>query len=204
VVIDTATLGTLPERELRAGFAEVVKYGLIRDPGFFGWLEEHMDALLGRDPGTLEEAIRRSCRNKAEVVAADERERDQRALLNLGHTFAHAIEAGTGYGPWLHGEAVSAGMVMAAEVSWRLGRLSERDRDRTRAILARAGLPVTAPEGLPVPCYLELMAVDKKVTGGRVRFVLLDAIGQARVTAEVPEEVLRAVIEACGAPPEAD
>ena len=197
VLVDTATLGTLPERELRAGLAEVIKYGLIRDPGFFGWLEHHLQALLDREPDPLAEAIRRSCRNKAEVVADDERENGQRALLNLGHTFAHAIEAGTGYSPWLHGEAVAVGLVMAAEASWRLGRLSEADRDRTRALVEQAGLPTWGPSDLPVDRYLALMAVDKKVAEGRVRFVLLDAVGEALVTDDVPEEVLRDAIAAC-------
>ncbi|KPV41380.1 3-dehydroquinate synthase [Thiohalorhabdus denitrificans] len=197
VVADMDTLATLPDRELRAGFAEVVKYGLIRDPAFFAYLEEQAPAILGRDPGALTEAVYRSCRNKAEVVAADEREAGQRALLNLGHTFAHAIETGTGYTDWLHGEAVAAGMVMAAETSRRLGFLSENAVTRTRALLERSGLPVAGPAGLSTDRYLEIMGVDKKAAGGRVRYVLLEDIGRAFVTAEVPEATVREAIEAC-------
>ncbi|MEK7260685.1 MAG: 3-dehydroquinate synthase, partial [Pseudomonadota bacterium] len=142
VIIDTDTLTTLPDRELSAGLAEVIKYGLIRDPAFFVWLEQHLDRLLKRDPDALAEAIERSCRNKAEVVAADEREAGVRATLNLGHTFGHAIETGMGYGAWLHGEAVAAGMAMAADLSHRLGWLKETDLARIRALLERARLPV--------------------------------------------------------------
>ena len=197
VVADTDTLDTLPDRELRAGFAEVVKYGLIRDPAFFADLEQQADAILGRDAAALTDAIFRSCRNKAEVVAADEREAGQRALLNLGHTFAHAIETGTGYSQWLHGEAVAAGMVMAAEASHRIGLLPGEGLTRIRTLLDRAGLPVAGPADLPPERYLTLMGVDKKAEGGRVRYVLLEDIGRAFVTAEVPEEVIRAAIEAC-------
>jgi 3-dehydroquinate synthase len=197
VVADTDTLDTLPDRELRAGFAEVVKYGLIRDAAFFDELEQQGGAILGRDPAALAEAVYRSCRNKAEVVAADEHEAGQRALLNLGHTFAHAIETGTGYSAWLHGEAVSAGMVMAAEASHRVGLLPGEALTRIRTLLDRAGLPVAGPADLPVDRYLELMGVDKKAEGGRVRYVLLEDIGRAFVTAEVPEEVIRAAIAAC-------
>jgi len=197
VVADTDTLDTLPDRELRAGFAEVVKYGVIRDAAFFEELEQQAGAILGRDPTALAEAVYRSCRNKAEVVAADEREAGQRALLNLGHTFAHAIETGTGYSAWLHGEAVSAGMVMAAEASHRIGLLPGEALTRIRTLLDRAGLPVAGPADLPVERYLELMGVDKKAEGGRVRYVLLEDIGRAFVSAEVPEEVIRAAIAAC-------
>jgi 3-dehydroquinate synthase len=197
VVADTDTLDTLPDRELRAGFAEVVKYGLIRDAAFFDELEQQAGAILGRDPAALAEAVYRSCRNKAEVVAADEREAGQRALLNLGHTFAHAIETGTGYSAWLHGEAVSAGMVMAAEASHRIGLLPGEALTRIRTLLDRAGLPVAGPADLPAERYLELMGVDKKAEGGRVRYVLLEDIGRAFVSAEVPEEVIRAAIAAC-------
>jgi 3-dehydroquinate synthase len=197
VVADTDTLATLPDRELRAGAAEVVKYGLIRDPEFFAYLERHAEALVGREPEVLAEGIYRSCRNKAEVVAADEREGGQRALLNLGHTFAHAIETGTGYTEWLHGEAVAVGMVMAAEASWRLGLLPGEDLTRVRTLLDRMGLPLTAPADLATERYLDLMGVDKKAEGGRVRYVLLEAVGAAFVTAEVPEDVITAAIDAC-------
>ncbi|MFP4560525.1 MAG: 3-dehydroquinate synthase [Thiohalorhabdus sp.] len=197
VVADTDTLNTLPDRELRAGFAEVVKYGLIRDPAFFAYLEEAAPAILEREPEALTEAVYRSCRNKAEVVAGDEREAGQRALLNLGHTFAHAIETGTGYTDWLHGEAVAAGMVMAAETSRRLGFLSGEAVDRTRALLERSGLPVTGPTGLATDRYLEIMGVDKKAAAGKVRYVLLEDIGRAFVTGEVPEATVREAIEAC-------
>lgn len=196
VLADTSVLATLPDRELRAGVAEVIKYGLIRDLPFLEWLEAHLDRLLARDGAVLAEAIERSCRNKAEVVAADETEQGERALLNLGHTFGHAIETGLGYGEWLHGEAVAAGAVMAAELSRRLGWLSEADVTRVRDIHARAGLPV---RGAPLGAdrYLALMAHDKKVTNGTLRLVLLKAIGRAVVTAEAPVEAIRASIEAC-------
>lgn len=195
VIADTDTLRTLPERELAAGLAEVVKYGLIRDPDFFAWLEAHREALLARDADALAEAIERSCRNKAAVVAADEREAGQRALLNLGHTFGHAIEAGMGYGVWLHGEAVAAGMVLAAELSARLGWLGTADVSRTRALLAGFGLPVDPPSALSAERWLALMAVDKKVQAGRLRLVLLRGIGTAVVTADFDAAVLRALLE---------
>jgi 3-dehydroquinate synthase len=190
VLADTTTLGTLPDRELSAGLAEVIKYGLIRDLPFFEWLEANMGRLLARDPAALAYAIRRSCENKAEVVAADEREGGVRALLNLGHTFGHAIEAGMGYGNWLHGEAVAAGTMLAADLSRRLGWISEADLARTRRLFELAKLPVESPD-LGIEAYLEHMAVDKKVESGRLRFVLLQAIGQAVVTAEVPAQTLR-------------
>jgi len=197
VVADTETLDTLPDRELRAGFAEVIKYGLIRDPAFFADLEAQVTAVTERQAEALTEAIYRSCRNKAEVVAADEREAGQRALLNLGHTFAHAIETGTGYSQWLHGEAVAVGMVMAAEASHRIGLLPGEGLTRIRTLLDRAGLPVSGPADLPAERYLALMGVDKKAAAGQVRYVLLEDIGRAFVTAEVPEEIIRAAIAAC-------
>ena len=193
VLIDTATLKTLPDRELAAGLAEVIKYGLIRDPVFFEWLEVHMEGLLAREDALLAEAIERSCRHKAEVVAADERERGQRALLNLGHTFGHAIETGMGYGQWLHGEAVAAGMMQAARLSQQLGWLSAADTDRIRALLVRARLPVTPP-ALEIDVWLRLMAVDKKVQAGRMRLVLLRAIGQACLVDDCPPEALARVL----------
>jgi 3-dehydroquinate synthase len=195
VLADTSTLNTLPERELAAGLAEVIKYGLIRDPEFFSWLEENMDQLLARDEQALAYAIHRSCLNKAEVVAADEREAGQRALLNFGHTFGHAIEAGMGYGAWLHGEAVGTGMIMAADLSQRMGWLVPEGVRRARALITKARLPETAPN-LGREKYLDLMGLDKKVEGGKMRFVLLKAIGEALVT-EAPAAQLAATLAAC-------
>ncbi|MEK7206435.1 MAG: 3-dehydroquinate synthase, partial [Pseudomonadota bacterium] len=194
VIIDTSTLNTLPYRELSAGIAEVIKYGLIRDPGFFDWLEANLDRLLQRDPEALSEAIYRSCQNKAEVVAADERESGVRATLNLGHTFGHAIETGMGYGNWLHGEAIAAGMVMAADLSHRLGWLKESDVARITKLIARARLPVAAPAKLSVQQFLDLMAVDKKVLGGKLRLVLLKRLGEAVVTDDFPAAALSATL----------
>jgi 3-dehydroquinate synthase len=194
VIADTATLDTLPDRELSAGLAEVIKYGLIRDPGFFDWLETHMPGLRERQPALLAEAIERSCRNKAEVVAADELEAGQRALLNLGHTFGHAIETGMGYGAWLHGEAVGAGMVLAARLSERLGWLGAAAGQRIPELIRRAGLPV-APPPLGSDRFLELMAVDKKVLDGGLRLVLLHGIGTALVTDQFDHARLRATLD---------
>lgn len=196
VIADTTALNTLPDRELKAGLAEVIKYGLIRDLPFLDWIEANLERLLARDQDALAEAVERSCRNKAEVVVADETEQGERATLNLGHTFGHAIETGLGYGEWLHGEAVAAGAVMAADLSRRLGWLSDADVERVRAIHARAGLPV---KGAPLGAdrYLELMAHDKKVSDGTLRLVLLKQIGKAVITAEAPVESIRATIEAC-------
>jgi 3-dehydroquinate synthase len=184
VLADTDTLATLDERQLAAGMAEVIKYGLIREPGFFAWLETHMDALNARDTGALIEAIERSCACKAEVVAADEREGGLRAILNLGHTFGHAIETGMGYGSWLHGEAVGAGMYLAAELSRREGWLSAADVERIRVLLERAHLPVKAPPSMTEQQFLDLMAVDKKVLDGGLRLVLLKAIGEAVISGD--------------------
>lgn len=200
VIIDIDTLRSLPDRELRAGVAEVIKYGLIRDPEFFDWLEKNMQRVLDRDADALAHAIERSCRNKAQVVALDERESGERALLNLGHTFGHAIETGLGYGKWLHGEAVAAGMVMAADLSRRLGWLSEEDLARVEAVTAAAGLPVRMPAELDRGQLRELMAVDKKVAGGRLRFVLLKGIGNAVVTADVPSALLDRALTSRRAP----
>ena len=196
VLADISTLSTLPDRELKAGLAEVIKYGLIRDLPFLEWIEANLDRLLARDPEALAEAVERSCRNKAEVVAADETEQGERATLNLGHTFGHAIETGLGYGEWLHGEAVAAGAVMAAELSRRLGWLSDADVARVRRIHERAGLPVTGA-ALGADRYLELMAHDKKVSDGTLRLVLLKAIGRAVITSEASTADIRAAIEAC-------
>jgi 3-dehydroquinate synthase len=194
VIIDTDTLNTLPDRELSAGLAEVIKYGLIRDPGFFGWLEPNLEKLLARDPEALAHAIHVSCRNKAEVVAADERESGVRATLNLGHTFGHAIETGLGYGAWLHGEAIAAGMIMAADLSRRLGWLTATDTARIEKLIRRARLPVRAPGTLTPARFLELMAVDKKVLDGRLRLVLLKRLGEAVVTDEYPRTELEATL----------
>ena len=196
VVADIVTLNTLPDQELRAGIAEVIKYGLIRDLPFFEWLEQNMEKLLVRDAEALQYAITRSCQNKAEVVGVDERESGERALLNLGHTFGHAVEAGMGYGAWLHGEGVAAGTIMAADLSRRLGWISEQDVARIRHLFERAGLPVVGP-ALGTEKYLQLMGLDKKVVGGKMRFVLLKAIAHAVVSSEVPEELLRQTLGAC-------
>ncbi len=198
VLADIATLQTLPDKELRAGLAEVIKYGLIRDLPFFVWLEQNIEKLLARDTEALQYAITRSCHNKAEVVAADERESGERALLNLGHTFGHAVETGMGYGVWLHGEAVAAGTIMAADLSCRLGWLNPQKMTRIRNLFERTGLPVIAP-ALGAEKYLQLMGLDKKVVGGKMRFVLLKGIGQAVVSADVPQELLRQTLEACSA-----
>lgn len=197
VVIDTHTLTTLPDRELSAGMAEVIKYGLIRDPEFLTWLEANLSRLMHREPAALAYAIERSCRNKAEVVAADEKEAGDRALLNFGHTFGHAIEAGMGYGSWLHGEAVASGTVMAAELSQRLGWISVADVQRVRAMLTAARLPVHGPSTLSTDEFLSYMAVDKKVLDGKLRLVLLKRLGQAVMSSEFPLSAVRDVIDAC-------
>lgn len=196
VLADTTTLNTLPDRELKAGLAEVIKYGLIRDLPFFEWLEANLEKLLARDPEALAYAIERSCWNKAEVVARDETEQGERAHLNLGHTFGHAIEAGMGYGVWLHGEAVAAGTMMAAELSRRLGWLTEADIERIRAIHVRAGLPVQGAAMSPEE-YVGHMRHDKKVESGKLRLILLQAIGQALIYGDAPESEILAAIAAC-------
>jgi 3-dehydroquinate synthase len=195
VISDTDTLRTLPPRELRAGLAEVIKYGLIADESFLGWLEVHLDALLALDPAALVHAIRRSCEIKAEIVAEDEREHGRRALLNLGHTFGHAIETATGYGEWLHGEAVGAGMLMAADLSCRLGWLAATDVERVRALLARAGLPLASPP-IGAARAFELMGMDKKVLAGRIRLVLLRRLGDGVVEGDYPADALQATLAA--------
>jgi 3-dehydroquinate synthase len=194
VIADTDTLATLPPRELAAGLAEVIKYGFIRDPAFLEWLERNMTRLVKREPESLAYAIERSCAIKAEIVGLDEREDGVRALLNLGHTFGHAIEAGTGYGTWLHGEAVGAGMLLAAKLSQKLGFVSDSDVRRVEAILRSAGLPVQAPD-LGLERYLELMGHDKKVDAGRIRFVLLKRLGEAFVSADVPRAALAELLD---------
>ncbi|MDZ4297072.1 MAG: 3-dehydroquinate synthase [Moraxellaceae bacterium] len=196
VLIDTTVLSTLPAREFSAGMAEVIKYGLIQDAEFLAWLEVHMDGLMARDPALLAEAIRRSCENKAKVVAADELEQlDVRALLNLGHTFGHAIETGMGYGSWLHGEAVAVGMLMAADLSWRQGWLSQADVSRVKLLLQRAALPVQPPV-MSAENFLHHMAVDKKNVDGKLRLVLLRSLGQAVVFDSTDKQQLLATLNA--------
>lgn len=196
VIIDTDTLASLPAREFAAGLAEVVKYGLIADIPFYEWLEANWAGLLSRDPELLAEAILRSCENKARVVAEDEREGGRRAILNLGHTFGHAIETATGYGSWLHGEAVAAGMVIAARLSADLGWIEPQEVARLKNLLQQAGLPVAAPEEMSAEQFLTLMARDKKVLDGRLRLVLLSGIGEAVVTDEVSQEAVVAALRA--------
>ncbi len=196
VLADTDTLNTLPDNELSAGIAEVIKYGLIRDLPFLEWLEVNIEKLLARDMESLQYAIERSCQNKAEVVAADEREGGERALLNLGHTFGHAIESGMGYGNWLHGEGVAAGTIMAADLSHRLGWIDVQDVARIRELFVRARLPVVAPD-LGAEKYLEMMGLDKKVEGGKIRFVLLKQVGRAVLYGDAPVALLHQTLEAC-------
>ncbi|EPC4333334.1 3-dehydroquinate synthase [Enterobacter asburiae] len=197
VVVDLDCLKTLPKRELASGLAEVIKYGIILDGEFFSWLEENMDALLCLDEAKLAYCIRRCCELKAEVVAADERETGLRALLNLGHTFGHAIEAEMGYGNWLHGEAVAAGMVMAARTSERLGQFKPEETARIIALLERAGLPVTGPQEMSAQAYLPHMMRDKKVLAGEMRLVLPLAIGKSEVRGGVPHDVVLGAIADC-------
>jgi 3-dehydroquinate synthase len=191
VIADTATLNTLPERELSAGMAEVIKYGLIHDAAFFDWLEDNMDGLMQRDPQLMSEAIRVSCATKAEVVAIDEKESGIRAILNLGHTFGHAIESAMGYGNWLHGEAVAAGMVMAADLSQRHGWIKPAVKARTIQLLERARLPVKAPAEMTIQQYMDIMAIDKKVDRGVIKFVLLERLGKAIITSDYQPDLLQ-------------
>ncbi|MDO9010178.1 MAG: 3-dehydroquinate synthase, partial [Thiobacillus sp.] len=196
VLADTDTLKTLPAREVSAGLAEIIKYGLIWDVEFLGWLEANMDKLCALDAQAIAHAIHRSCEIKAQVVSQDEREGGIRAILNLGHTFGHAIETGMGYGNWLHGEAVGAGMVMAAEASRRMGWLSEADVARSRALIRAAGLPDVAPD-LGADTWLDYMGHDTKVEAGKLRCVLRSRVGEAVVTGDLPEATLRATLAAC-------
>lgn len=195
VIADMSTLDTLDDRELRAGLAEVIKYGFIIDAEFFTWLEDNLDALLARDSVATAYAVKRSCEIKARVVEEDEREHGKRALLNLGHTFGHAIEAGLGYGEWLHGEAVGAGITMALDTSCRLGLIDEATRERGVTLIARCGLPVAPPPSMTPELFLKYMARDKKVTSGTVRLILLDAIGQSHVSADFDQNALHATLE---------
>lgn len=196
VIADTDTLGTLDDRELSAGLAEVIKYGLIIDAEFLEWLEDNVDALRARDPHAIAHAVSASCTTKARIVEADEREQGQRALLNLGHTFGHAIEAALGYGSWLHGEAVAAGTVMALDLSRRLGLIDASLAARGSRLLERAGLPIAPPPQLDPETFLDFMQRDKKVSDGTLRLILVDGVGSARVTADFPHSALQATLEA--------
>ncbi|WP_151749302.1 3-dehydroquinate synthase [Acinetobacter seifertii] len=193
VLADMAQLNTLPERELSAGLAEVIKYALLGDVDFLVWLEENMDGLVARDANLLAEAVYRSCAHKARIVANDEKEQGERALLNLGHTFGHAIESYLGYGTWLHGEAVATGMVMAADLSQRLGWISTEDVARTKKIIQRANLPISCPQ-IPLDDFLGYMAHDKKVLNGQLRLVLLKQLGQAVITKDFDVELMKQAI----------
>jgi 3-dehydroquinate synthase len=194
VIADLDTVRTLHRREIAAGLAEVIKYGPIADDDFFGWIETHADALMALDTGALTQAVKRSCEIKARVVGADEREAGLRAILNFGHTFGHAIESGLGYGQWLHGEAVGCGMVMAADLSHRLGLINAAYLSRIRRIVERCGLPVRGP-ALGADRYLELMRVDKKAEAGEIRFVVIEAPGRAGMRA-APDALVREVLAA--------
>lgn len=196
VIADTNTLNTLPANELSAGIAEVVKYGLICDAEFYQWLNENMPALVAKEASALAFAIKRSCQNKAEVVAQDETESGIRAILNLGHTFGHAIESHQGYGRWLHGEAVAAGMIQAADLSWRLGYIQAQDVKNLKNLLEQAHLPTSGPQDMSVEDYLQRMKIDKKVLDGSIRLVLLKHIGEAIVTADFKQELLLETLSA--------
>ena len=193
VLADMSQLSTLPDRELSAGLAEVIKYALLGDESFLVWLEEHMDALVARDEKLLAEAVYRSCAHKARIVANDEKEQGERALLNLGHTFGHAIESYMGYGVWLHGEAVATGMVMAADLSQRMGWISQEDLERTKKIISRAQLPIVCPK-IPLDDFLAYMAHDKKVLNGQLRLVLLKQLGKAVITRDFDLELMKQAI----------
>ncbi|ENX47562.1 3-dehydroquinate synthase [Acinetobacter sp. NIPH 542] len=193
VLADMAQLNTLPDRELSAGLSEVIKYALLGDADFLVWLEQNMNGLIGRDADLLGEAVYRSCAHKARIVANDEKEQGERALLNLGHTFGHAIESYLGYGTWLHGEAVATGMVMAADLSQRLGWISSDDVERTKKIIQRANLPISCPK-IPLDEFLGYMAHDKKVLNGQLRLVLLKQLGQAVITKDFDVEFMKQAI----------
>ncbi len=194
VIADTNTLNTLADRELSSGIAEVIKYGLINDLSFFEWLEENIEGLLAREPATLAYAIERSCQDKADLVAQDEEERGVRALLNLGHTFGHAIETGMGYGNWLHGEGIAAGMVMAATLSQRMGWLDEAEITRITSLLQRAGLPITPPTEMTADQFMQLMEVDKKVQDGNIRLVLMQGLGTSVISDDYDRAALAATL----------
>jgi len=195
VIADTGTLKTLPERELRAGLAEVIKYGLINDKPFFDWIDQHLQQLLALDNSKLTEAVERCCANKAKIVAADERESGLRALLNLGHTFGHAIETAQGYGNWLHGEAIAAGMCLAARFSYDLRLITDTDRDRTIAAFEKAGLPVTPPADMSAEQCLTLMSNDKKVRDSNLTLVLMRGIGESFLSNNFDQQQLRRTLD---------
>lgn len=197
VLADVGTLDTLPDSEFAAGLAEVIKYGFIVDEAFFAWLEQNLDALLARDRQATIHAVRRSCEIKAAIVEEDEREHGRRALLNLGHTFGHAIEAAQGYGAWLHGDAVAAGTVMALDLAHRLGEIDDATVERGTRLLERAGLPVTPPADMTPATFLSYMQRDKKVADGQLRLILPGPIGSARITADFPPDALQATLERC-------
>lgn len=199
VMADISLLKTLPARELSAGLAEVIKYGLISDYEFFVWLEKNIDELMQGKVEALTYAVKRSCENKAFVVGKDERESGLRAILNLGHTFGHAIETAQGYGNWLHGEAVAAGMVMAADLSCRRGAISDAELQRIIQLLIRANLPIKAPANMADEEFLSLMGVDKKVMDGRLRLVLLESMGKAEITSDIDLQQLHETFAACRA-----
>jgi len=194
VIIDTETLNTLDDRQLSAGIAEVIKYGYINDMEFIHWLDENMDKLLKRDPEALAYAIHRSCEHKAKIVAADEKEAGQRALLNLGHTFGHAIETGMGYGKWLHGEAISAGMVMAAKLSQLQGWITEAEVNSIRALLAKANLPTDPPSEISAEKFKQLMSIDKKVQDGVLHLVLMKSLGESFICSDFDKQALQRVL----------
>jgi 3-dehydroquinate synthase len=196
VYIDTDTLQTLPERELSSGLSEVIKHGVLADGEYFSWIEQEMTDLRSLQPEKMAKAIRRSCEIKASIVAQDEKERDVRALLNLGHTFGHAIEHLMGYGAWLHGEAVGTGLVMAADLSSRLGRITGSDAKRIKDVVASAGLPTCPPQALGVNDFLESMQVDKKTTDDGLRFILINDIGEAELVTDIDEDKLRETLAA--------
>lgn len=196
VLADTDVLASLPPRELRAGLAEVIKYGLIDNLPFFEWLETNIEVLLTGDKDLLAEAVRVSCADKARIVAADEKEGGVRALLNLGHTFGHAIENGMGYGVWLHGEAVATGMVMAADLSARLGYMTWQEAARAKALINRAGLPVVPPEQMSAQDFRKLMSFDKKVQAGKVRFILMQGLGRSVIESNIAAGLLEQTLEA--------
>ncbi len=194
VIIDTETLNTLDDRQLSAGIAEIIKYGYINDLAFIDWLDENMDKLMQRDPEALEYAIKRSCEHKAAIVAADEKEAGQRALLNLGHTFGHAIETGLGYGKWLHGEAVAAGMIMAAELSKEHGWITDNDVKGMRKLLEKANLPINPPAEINADRFNELMSIDKKVQDGVLHLILMKSMGESIITSDFDKQALMRVL----------
>ncbi len=197
VIADIATFDTLPQREIAAGLAEVIKYGLIYDEPFHQWLENNIDKLVNNDASAMAKAVLRSCEIKAEVVAIDEKESGLRAILNLGHTFGHAIEATMGYGNWLHGEAVSVGMIMACDLSERLGWIDSSVKTRAIQLLEAAGLPIQAPSDMTIQQYMDCMSIDKKVDNGTINFVLLTALGKAVITSDYAQTQLEETLQNC-------